>query len=273
MIEKKEFKMNIWFCVNKDIHANNVLNFCLPQLKGHSISVFYSLSVGESKKKCDEHHVLEDAELNYSNRLFSAIDRGELLSTSLKTFSALEKQYYISSQIVTSLSEMESVEKEKPDLIISIRFSYIFTKEWIKDVPILNLHSGLLPMYRGILGTLYAITSNEESIGCSLHRIDEKIDSGNLISVHSQDIDFSKSLFWNIHSLYLTGAKLIMKAILDKQYTGSSIKNKLGPYRSVPNQSVFDTLKEMSMSVVDCDNDCEIFQAYTTTQINSEWFL
>lgn len=46
-----------------------------------------------------------------------------------------------------------------PDLFISIRFGKIF-KDEIIQVPkfgLINLHSTILPDYRGIMGTLHAI--------------------------------------------------------------------------------------------------------------------
>ena len=103
-----------------------------------------------------------------------------------------------------------------PDLFISIRFGKIF-KDQIIQIPakgLINLHSGILPNYRGIMGTLHAINNGDKMIGCTLHTIPNgEIDTGEIIEIAKTAVDRKKSLFWNIMSLYPLGASLIIKAI------------------------------------------------------------
>jgi methionyl-tRNA formyltransferase len=65
---------------------------------------------------------------------------------------------------------------------------------------LVNLHGGLSPRYRGADCTFWALYNNEpEQVGCTLHFINEGIDTGNLIAhvcpeVHPGDEELP--LFW-----------------------------------------------------------------------------
>ena len=68
-----------------------------------------------------------------------------------------------------------------PDLIVSIRYRRILREPAIA-IPrhgVLNLHSGVLPNYPGVMATFWALLAGAAALGCTLHRIvDEGIDTG-----------------------------------------------------------------------------------------------
>jgi methionyl-tRNA formyltransferase len=71
----------------------------------------------------------------------------------------------------------------RPDLIISIQANVIFKKPLI-ELPAkgcLNLHTALLPKYRGLMPTFWVMKNDEEETGVSVFFIDEGIDSGPII--------------------------------------------------------------------------------------------
>jgi methionyl-tRNA formyltransferase len=65
---------------------------------------------------------------------------------------------------------------------------------------IFNLHGGLSPRYRGADCTFWALYNGEpDQVGCTLHRIDRGIDTGNLIAhirPEVRDGDDELALFW-----------------------------------------------------------------------------
>lgn len=65
---------------------------------------------------------------------------------------------------------------------------------------IFNLHGGLSPRYRGADCTFWALYNGEpEHVGCTLHRIDAGIDTGNLIAHVCPEVkegDDELTLFW-----------------------------------------------------------------------------
>ena len=68
-------------------------------------------------------------------------------------------------------------------MLLSIGFPYIIPKEIYNRHPIaLNIHPTLLPHYRGPTTGAYIIMNNEKFSGSTIHLMNEKVDSGPIIS-------------------------------------------------------------------------------------------
>lgn len=78
---------------------------------------------------------------------------------------------------------LDRIKKLKPDLALSAWFGYILKKEFIELFPFgcINLHNSYLPYNRGKYPHVWAIYNNSK-YGVSIHYIDEKIDTGNIIA-------------------------------------------------------------------------------------------
>jgi methionyl-tRNA formyltransferase len=70
-----------------------------------------------------------------------------------------------------------------PDLLISIAGNQIFKKPLIELAPkgCINLHTALLPKYRGLMPSFWVLKNNEKKTGVSVFFVDEGIDSGPII--------------------------------------------------------------------------------------------
>ena len=87
------------------------------------------------------------------------------------------------SKSVNHAESLAKIRKFQPDLIISIAGNEIFKKELI-SIPthgIINLHTALLPRYRGLLPSFWVLKNNEVETGVSVFYVDEGIDSGPII--------------------------------------------------------------------------------------------
>lgn len=85
---------------------------------------------------------------------------------------------------IQSDSLVRQISALKPDLILSI-----YSKEIIPDqilrIPkygAVNLHPGLLPMYRGVSPVFWALANREKTVGVTLHILDTGIDTGDRLS-------------------------------------------------------------------------------------------
>jgi methionyl-tRNA formyltransferase len=78
---------------------------------------------------------------------------------------------------------LQQIAKWDPDLILFTGGGII--KKDLIDIPklgVLNCHIGILPRYRGMYPYVWAILDgNEDLIGCSVHYIDEGIDTGAIV--------------------------------------------------------------------------------------------
>ena len=81
---------------------------------------------------------------------------------------------------VESLNIIRSLE---PDLLVSILGSEIFKTDLlnISSNGCINLHTSLLPKYRGLMPSFWVLKNNEDYSGVSVFFVDEGIDSGPII--------------------------------------------------------------------------------------------
>ena len=78
---------------------------------------------------------------------------------------------------------LDLISQFRPDLLVSILGNQIFKKPLIDLAPkgCINLHTALLPKYRGLMPTFWVLKNNEEYTGVSVFFVDEGIDSGPII--------------------------------------------------------------------------------------------
>ena len=108
------------------------------------------------------------------------LSKKENLSKILKDLNIKEIRFQKS---INHISSLEVLKEMKPDLLISIAGNEIFKKEII-NLPTkgcINLHTALLPKYRGLMPAFWVLKNNEEYTGVSVFFIDEDIDSGDII--------------------------------------------------------------------------------------------
>jgi methionyl-tRNA formyltransferase len=101
----------------------------------------------------------------------------------------------------------------KPDLLVSIAGNQIFKTILINLAPkgCLNLHTALLPKYRGLMPTFWVLKNNEIETGVSVFFVDEGIDSGPIIIQKRVPISDSESQ----RSLIIRTKKIGMDAIIE----------------------------------------------------------
>lgn len=117
-----------------------------------------------------------------------------------------------------NINSEESIEKIKalePDFIIVAAYGQILSKE-ILAIPkysCLNIHASLLPSYRGAAPINWAIIKGETETGITIMKMDEGLDSGDMMlsqSIPIEKTDDSESLYEKLANL---GGKLIVDVI------------------------------------------------------------
>jgi methionyl-tRNA formyltransferase len=107
------------------------------------------------------------------------------------------------------------VKRMSPDLIVVAAYGRILTKDLL-DIPRLgciNVHASLLPKYRGAAPIQWAITNGERRTGITIIKMDEGMDTGDILLAQEVKIgadDTAQSLH---DTLAQVGANLIIKAM------------------------------------------------------------
>ena len=148
---------------------------------------------------------------------------------------------------VNSTSFMNFLNRQKPDLIVSVFFNQILSPELL-NLPkkgVINIHPAYLPNYKGVSPVFWALTNNEKYSGVSVHFIDKGIDTGGIIA--RKKILISKSD--GEDSLYLRlareGAGLLIRVINDiRKGRVTRINNSKGSYYSLPTSKAVRKFKK-----------------------------
>lgn len=109
----------------------------------------------------------------------------------------------------------ECLKELQPDVIVVVAFGQIIPKS-ILDLPkygCINVHASLLPKYRGAAPIQWAVIDGEEVSGVTIMRMDEGLDTGDMISkviVPITEEETGGSLF---DKLSIAGAKLLVETL------------------------------------------------------------
>ncbi|ATL65693.1 methionyl-tRNA formyltransferase [Nocardia terpenica] len=82
---------------------------------------------------------------------------------------------------------IDLVKRAEPDLIV-VNSWYTWMPAELYDLPphgTLNLHDSLLPKFTGFSPVLWALISGESEIGLTIHRMDEGLDTGDILVQHA----------------------------------------------------------------------------------------
>ena len=115
-----------------------------------------------------------------------------LISIFKKTTESLLIKEYVPDLIVSNVNEkkvLKLVEKYSPKYIIT-NGCWILNEHTLNHIscPIINLHMGIAPRYRGS-GNIYAFYENNfKMVGVTIHYVDKGIDTGKPISIIPIDI-------------------------------------------------------------------------------------
>ena len=215
--------MNITILTNRDLASCFALNRLIPGLAEHQVTVFLSSRVGSKPLAVPLQHLkfVEQDLLNgliaplldpdtsgparEGQTLFSFEQLGSLITGGVSTLNAINET-----------AGLERYAESEPDLVLSVRYGVILRDPAI-SLPkhgVLNLHSGLLPDYKGVMATFWAMLNKESEIGTTLHFIeDSSIDTGSIVTTTRFPVQPDRSYLWHVLSLYEPGCARMLEAV------------------------------------------------------------
>ena len=157
--------------------------------------------------------------------------------------------------------ELEDLE---PDMVVSIRYRRILREDAIA-IPargVINLHSGILPDYRGVMATFWAMLAGEKEIGATLHWIvDSGIDTGPIVGFHRVATRPARYYLANVLGLYAGGCDMIAAAV-DSLAAGHELaaqqQTAKGRYFGTPETNDVRRFEAKGMALFDGSESAEI---------------
>jgi phosphoribosylglycinamide formyltransferase-1 len=123
---------------------------------------------------------------------------------------------------------LEAAKSFNPDLILGAGFMRILSDEFVKTFQdrIMNIHPSLLPAFPGMNAQKQALEYGVKVSGCTVHFIDEGVDTGPIILQKAVDIpegatveELSQLILKEEHKLYIKAIQLFCENKLEIQYS------------------------------------------------------
>ena len=143
-----------------------------------------------------------------NNKNSSGIDKAK--RKNIKTKIINQKDYGSKKDFENALTN--TLKNQNVDLVCLAGFMSILSKKFLKEWhrKVINIHPSLLPSFRGKNAVKQALENRVKTAGCSVHFVDEGIDTGEIISqekvsVSSNDDEetLGKKILKKEHALYI----------------------------------------------------------------------
>jgi methionyl-tRNA formyltransferase len=262
--------MRILFLSNKDLASNVALNLLLPKVsKNHEVHLWLSAKVGNNSILPKQLKTLKFFEQDLFNKLISPLIPASKNINTFKPFDEFSPFLHSDVRDVHKINSPEAIDDLNalsPDLIVSIRFGGIL-KETVINIPkkgVINLHSGILPKYKGVMATFWAMKNNDSEIGTTLHTIDDgSIDTGQVVKISKMNVETKKSYLWHILELYKQGTLDILEAIEtlnSGDVLDSTPQNESNTYFTFPTENQCNDFENSGLNIVDEQDYLEFIQ-------------
>ncbi len=128
---------------------------------------------------------------------------------------------------IRNTDAIAAIKEMNPEVIVVVAFGQIIPKEILEMAPYgcLNVHASLLPAYRGAAPIQWAVLNGDKESGVTIMRMDEGLDTGDMISkviIPLDEKETSETLF---DKLSEAGAKLLIET-LPKVVSGEAVYEK-----------------------------------------------
>jgi methionyl-tRNA formyltransferase len=128
------------------------------------------------------------------------------------------------------------------DLLVSVAASQIFKKDLIAvpRLAAINIHTGTLPRYRGMLPVFWQMADGQPSIGITIHTMTTDIDLGQIVLQREVPIVGARSLDHVIRTMKRHGAQAMVE-LLERYDQGTvaprAMDRSQEGYRSFPGRA------------------------------------
>ena len=148
-------------------------------------------------------------------RFISARARGD----SIQALAASVGVPVLATPSVNDPAYHERLRAKGLDLIVSVAAPEIFAPELlsIPRLGCINIHSGKLPNYRGMMPTFWQMLRGEKAITISVHKMVQKLDAGDVLGAQSFPLRSRDSLDRVIRGTKREGARLLIRVLRDIQ--------------------------------------------------------
>lgn len=169
------------------------------------------------------------------------------LSKEIIKASGLKKYIILKKKV--SKENLNIIKKTKPDVILVVFWRHLLDKNLfsIPKYGCINFHLGLLPFNRGTNPNVWPLIENTPA-GCTIHKIDKNIDSGEIICQKKTNydiLDTGETLYYKILEDFKSLFKQNWQKMKKKNFKGKKQNLKKG---SIHFRSHFKKISKIKMN-------------------------
>lgn len=126
------------------------------------------------------------------------------------------EQYNIPYSLSTSVQTpacLTQLEEVQPDLIVVASLGEILKAAFLQNRMVWNVHMGILPDYKGPLTNFWLIKKGGDWFGCTIHEIDEGVDTGPILKTVEHNFTGQLQAFEFVQANYEMAASALLQTI------------------------------------------------------------
>jgi|GEM_PF-1832785 len=258
-------KQKIALFVRNGLVGHEGLNILVPKIKeiGFEPVIFNTGEILSKKGGIPEladlgfyeTALLRDVVLPYLDARPLLLDENDLPVDGVQySLQHLVQLYDLEYHDVSNVNDPAFIESIKADDRIvggaCVRILQIFKSEAIKAFKekgfLWNLHTGVLPKYKGVHIPYRCLENGASEYGWTLHYVNEGVDTGDIIAVDSVPLDYKKSVFDTYLSMGEKGVGLILKELSNFKESGALPKARPQTEKEKESYYTFPTAQEMT---------------------------
>lgn len=181
---------------------------------------------------------------------------------------------YILGEPRVTLSTLEQMYAIEDLIFISTEYDRILRPHLFKTKYLYNIHFSLLPAYKGVYPSVWPILNGEEYAGVTLHKMDQGIDTGDIIAQEQFKLSNRETSFSLYTRLIAEGAKLVVKHIdklVSNHFKAHTQQAKGSTYYSKKSIDYSNLTVDLNVTAVQLDRQVRAFYfpAYQVASIHN----
>jgi len=142
--------------------------------------------------------------------------RGQKINPSpIEEYCKKNKISFRNPEILNTQEELKIFKELSANLIVVVAYGKIIPKIFLNSVKFgfINIHASLLPKWRGAAPIQRAIMNGDKKIGVSIMKIEEKLDSGPILTSKEFELDKNENHGDLENKLSLEGSNLLIESL------------------------------------------------------------
>lgn len=264
--------MRIIVCTKRDLAGALVLNQLMPHLAEDRVMVVLSDKTRPAEKAQPDLAEMKLLERDLPiDTLFPLVDESGAEGAPLLTFDGIAAHYGVPFKTLSEINSPDALALFRdfaPDLILSVRFSLIFKRPILDLAPLgtWNVHPGALPRYAGLFAPFRSMLEGQKAIGCTLHKVDEGIDTGPVVGIGWLPIRRERSLIWHVARAYRPGIELFLGALAGLRHGREPVlqvqDGSQRVYVSMPTDAQFRAFHDSGLRLSDVEEYLDIIRDF-----------